>query len=99
MSRSKSGLSNEVKDVRRFVNELGQRPWVKAVYLIGSRSPNTEKQPRDESDWDIQVERCGDGFLPNPRNRGINACLSQYGPIRPEAVLVWPEDEHGLLDG
>lgn len=75
------------------------RPWVLKVWLIGSRSPAHYKEPREESDWDVQVLHTGEGYIPNPRTRGIACCLTRV--LEPtgdkEAVEIWPEDKYGIL--
>lgn len=100
MSRPRPGLSNKVEDVVRWLDGMKYRPWIKRVYLRGSRSPWVNKEPRPDSDWDFFFEHDGTGYLPRPEDYGIHGDAngrSRIAKVPHDAVEIWPIDTCGIL--
>lgn len=101
MSRARPDLKNSLEAARNFVKWLSSLPQVEAVYLSGSRSPLREKQPTQHSDWDLHViSQTPKLKLTDPKLSGFHADLAITNnpeTLHTKAVMVWPEDEHGVL--
>ena len=99
MSQAQPHLDGTTESIGRFVRYLGAMSYVGRVFLVGSRSPFSHKEPHDGSDWDLMVERLGPGHIMWPRKWPfeLHCDLMGWQPERPDAVEVWPTDEHGVF--
>lgn len=69
MSRKRPELANTKAAVEKMAKSLRAMPGVKSVLVKGSRSPRTKKDPRPDSDWDLEaVVEDMTVFLPSPRD-------------------------------
>jgi len=71
---SKSKITNSKKAAKAYIQYLLTLSFVDDVFIAGSRSTKTKKEPTKDSDWDIQVI-CKDKpkriFYTNPRDLGL----------------------------
>jgi len=63
MSRERKDLDNSKEAIKKYVDYLYGSQFVKDVYIKGSRSPLTKKEPIATSDWDIEVVYLGNKRL------------------------------------
>jgi len=73
MSR-KSKITNSKKAAKAYIEYLLTLSFVDDVYIGGSRSTETKKEPTKDSDWDIQVickNKPKRIFYTSPRNLGV----------------------------
>ena len=103
MSKARPDLSNSVEAARDFVAWLGRTSVVQSVWLAGSRSPLRKRQPTEDSDWDFMVVSDATNLkIPLPRSRGLHGDLliMKHTPLPVQkAVMLWPNDTHGMLNG
>lgn len=59
MSKDRKDLPTTKKAAGEYYKILSRNPLVKEIYVKGSRSPKTDKKPRKNSDWDIEVTTNG----------------------------------------
>ena len=100
MSKAQPNLSNKAADIARYVRHIGAMSYVGRVFIVGSRSPLSGKEPHDGSDWDIMPERIGAGHITRPRRSPffIHADLFPFRE-RLDMVEVYPNDVMGVFDG
>lgn len=104
MSRPRTDLSIDVADVKLYVKFLASIAFVDAIYVNGSRSPNSVRKAREDSDWDFicVVSSKSPIRMKGPRDtHGIHAdtiyIQSNQVPHYTQAVMIWPEDAQGVL--
>jgi len=99
VSSNTKGLPNSVADARAFVEYITRSGVITKLYILGSRSPKTSRQPRLESDWDIGYEPANLHFI-SPRKTGMLNCC--FVPMITEhskrvGVEIYPTDEYNIL--
>lgn len=95
MSQSRPDLPNDSNSARAYIEKLLLSPHVQAVYVKGSRSPMTEKEPKKTSDWDLEVVATEGFIVANPRLTGeLHACVHVVQEISPISV-DWKEVLNG----
>lgn len=83
--------------VSQYVFKLSECPLVESIWLGGSRSAYSRKNPRSDSDWDIQAvtrTKCKKSELPQPI---YPVDLFVFDSKRKFAQQLWPIDECGML--
>ncbi len=109
MSSPRSELSISHGDVRDYITKvLAPQKQVKAVWLVGSRSPLVSEKwkAREDSDWDLICEV--DKSDLSIRFHGVREYYKIHADVSPltidlikssykTAVQVWPEDTHGVF--
>lgn len=98
MSKPNPNLSHNTQDIARYVQHVAAMSYVSTIYIVGSRSPLSRKESRPDSDWDLMIERSGEGHIMQPR-KWPHLLLADLMPYRerPDMVEIWPEDKHGIL--
>ena len=83
---------------------LSGNQHVQAVYIAGSRTPLSRKKPTPDSDWDlIVVSDLGRVLkLLAPRiyfklHADVIVLKPEQLQYKPDAVMIWPTDEYGIL--
>jgi len=89
MSSKYPNIPNDIKTVKTYIKYLLTLSFVEDVYIIGSRSNKTKKEPNEFSDWDLQIisKYPKKIFISKPRDLGIvNADIPIYKSPSEEAV-------------
>jgi hypothetical protein len=83
-----------------MLRALARIPCVRSVWLGGSRSPISPKNPHAGSDWDLQVVTgtvVKKTDLPDPAELGVYCDLFPRRAPSKYAVQIWPVDVYGVL--
>lgn len=75
MSKERKDLSNKEEDILSYIKLLLNCSFVKNIYIKGSRSTLSKKQPRKDSDWDLEIITDNKVFFTNPRKLGLHVDL------------------------
>jgi len=103
MSR-KSDLPNSKTEARKWVEMIAKVPFVKKIYILGSRSPLKKKKPHKDSDWDFLIESNIKHklILQSPRatkklHGDVVVVTSREAKKYDKAVEIWPKDKHNII--
>jgi len=106
MSLDRSDLDTSTEGAAKIVSILSGISFVTEVYLNGSRSPNAVRPPREDSDWDFicvtnrdfktryQMRRISESYGFHADAIFINSSQLEHYK---QAVMIYPNDEHGVL--
>ena len=103
MSKPVKGVPNSKAKAHSYiVGYLAKIPYVKKIYVHGSRSVKTSRKPRHDSDWDIVALTTKNFKVTNPRlTKELLADVAMVTTINENfsqrLTEVYPTDKHNLI--
>lgn len=106
MSIDRPDLDRSTEGASKIVGILQGIDFVKEVYVTGSRSPNSVRPARENSDWDFLCVTNRD-YKTRYYMKKLSDSYGFHGdaifinktqlPHYPQAVMIYPEDKYGVL--
>ena len=90
MSQPRPDLDNSREAVEKMLTSISVMQGAGEVRVKGSRSPKTKREPREASDWDLEIlVKDRKVFFPDPRKAyKVNADLHRVLQFTPSAVSL-----------